>query len=151
MARDVFRGRKVRVPRVGGCRAQAQSRRSGRRWAGPWSPGELPAFDGAAVAMTDQGVVLSVLDTPTLVVSGKGRRDDAIPDMASWLRPFALLGTQAGIEAHQAMPSTLRGRPQDTSSSRSTGRGGRASSSDALSGSESPPRRSRRSGGERRC
>lgn len=61
-------------------------------------------LDGAAAALSDEGSMIALLDTPTLIVSGKGKRDYALPEMASWLRPFALPGTQAAIEHQQAFP-----------------------------------------------
>ena len=65
-----------------------------------------PGLDGAAVAVTDFGEILAVLDTPTLAV-GKGKRVHDEQAMANWLIAWGcdLDGpARVAIEAVHAMP-----------------------------------------------
>lgn len=63
-----------------------------------------PGLDGAAVALRDDGAILSVFDTPTLIVSGKGKRDYDVRAMRTWLGAFAPESCNVAIEHQQAFP-----------------------------------------------
>jgi crossover junction endodeoxyribonuclease RuvC len=63
-----------------------------------------PGLDGAAAMISDAGAVLSVFDTPTLLVGKGGKRDYDLRTMRAWLGAFSPWDCDVAIEHQQAFP-----------------------------------------------
>lgn len=63
-----------------------------------------PGLDGAAVALRDDGVVISIFDTPTLLIGKGGKRDYDLRTMRAWLGAFTPETCDVAIEHQQAFP-----------------------------------------------
>lgn len=63
-----------------------------------------PGLDGAAAALAEHGTIISVFDTPTLLVGKGGKRDYDVRTMRAWLGAYAPETCDVAIEHQQAFP-----------------------------------------------